>query len=275
MKKSLLLFATCLLVLGIISKSRADVNLNGLLQLLQLNEQSAKAVLVNAVTGPSYFIPNVKSLKNLPEQERIAMVQLAGQQAKTYLASSEFIAAYNAFREARKPKPPEAPKYSRQLTDEYREDLKKNIAEMEKSKGALPQDQHSAMNGVINNLKQQLQELDRPDNSVFPADIDTHLKQAYAGEMAEHGKRIAAWEQAYPVNNPKPMIKQWLAVFLEKSADVDFEAQTTEVKPGILTFINPEYERKDKLWKLLFRSGKETVSAARAFAQAWLTELNQ
>lgn len=274
MKKGLVLLSTFLLVLGFSSKSGADANLNTLLQLLQLNEQSAKAALVHAVTAPSYSIPNVKALKNLPVQERIAMVQLAGKQAKAYLASPEGIAAYNAFRESKKPKPPEEPKYSRQLTDEYRENLKNNITEMEKNKGTLPKDQQPAMDGVIDNLKQQLQELDRPDNTVFPVDIDIHLQQAHAGEMAEHGKRLAAWEEAYPANNPNPMIKQWLAVFLEKSADVDFEAQTTEVKPGVLTFVNKDYERKDKLWKLLFRAGKDTVTAARAVAQEWLAELN-
>lgn len=275
MKKCLLLFSTFLLVLGFASKSGADDHLDSLIQLLQLNEQSAKAALVHAVTGSSYFIPNVKALKNLPVQERVAMVQLAGKQAKPYLVSPEFIAAYNAFRETRKPKPPEEPKYSRQLSDDYRENLKSNIAEMEKSKTTLPKDQQTAMDGVINSLKQQLQELDHPDNKVFPADIDLHLKQAHTGEMAKYSERLAAWEQAYPANNPKPIIKQWLTVFLEKSADIDFEAQTTEVKPGVSTFINPEYERKDKLWKLLFRSGKDTVAAARTIAQEWLAELNQ
>jgi hypothetical protein len=275
MKKYLLLFSTFLFVLGYTSKSGADDRLNSLIQLLQLNEQSAKAALVHAVTGPAYFIPNVKALKNLPVQERIAMVQLAGKQAKAYLASPEFTAAYNAFRETRKPKPPEEPKYSRQLSDEHRANLQRNIDEMEKSKTTLPKDQQTAMDGVINSLKQQLQELDRPDNKVFPADIDIHLKQAHAGEMAKYSERLTAWEQIYPADNPKPLIKQWLTVFLEKSADIDFEAQTTEVKPGVFTFINPAYERKDKLWKLLFRSGKDTVAAARTVAQEWLAELHQ
>lgn len=275
MKKNTLLFSTLFLILGIASNSGADDNLSSLLQLLKFNEQSAQAALVNAVTGPSYSIPNVKALKMLPVQERIAMVQLAGKQAKAYLASAEFIATYNAFRETKKPKPPEEPKYSRQLSDEHRANLQRNIDEMEKSKSALPKEQQTAMDGVINSLKLQLQELDRPDNTVFPADIDNHLKQAHAGEMAKYGERLVAWEQAYPADNPKPMIKQWLAVFLEKSADVDFEAQTTEAKPGVITFTNPEYERKDKLWKLLFRAGKETTSSARTFAQEWLTELHQ
>jgi hypothetical protein len=275
MKRILLLLSTCLLILGLISNSGADDNTSSLLQLLQLNEQTAKAALVNAVTGPSYFIPNVKALKNLPVQERVAMVQLAGKQAKAYLASPEFVAAYNTFRETRKPKPPEEPKYSRQLSDEHRANLQRNIEEMEKSKGALPKEQQTAMDGVINSLKQQMQELDRPDNTVFPADIDIHLKQAYAGEMAKFDERLAAWEQAYPADNPKPMIKQWLTIFLEKSTDVDFEAQTTEVKPGVITFVNPAYERKDKLWKLLFRAGKETTTFARTFAQEWLGALNQ
>jgi hypothetical protein len=33
------------------------------------------------------------------------------------------------------------------------------------------------------------------------------------------------------------------------------------------------YERKDNMWKLCFRAGKETTEAGRKFAQAWLGEL--
>ena len=88
MKKSTLLFSTLFLILGLTTNSGANDNLSSLLQLLRLNEQSAKAALINAVTGPSYFIPNAKGLKNLPVQERIAMVQLAGKQAKVFLELS-------------------------------------------------------------------------------------------------------------------------------------------------------------------------------------------
>ncbi|MGQ9919337.1 MAG: hypothetical protein ACUVS7_18210, partial [Bryobacteraceae bacterium] len=38
-------------------------------------------------------------------------------------------------------------------------------------------------------------------------------------------------------------------------------------------FVNPAYERKDGLWKLISRNGKEPTEVVVQFAQAWLKEL--
>jgi len=54
--------------------------------------------------------------------------------------------------------------------------------------------------------------------------------------------------------------------------DVAFNAQTAIDKNKTL-FVKQEYERKDYLWKLCFRGGKETTEAGRKFAQTWLSEL--
>ena len=69
------------------------------------------------------------------------------------------------------------------------------------------------------------------------------------------------------------MVKKWINTFLEKSADINFAAKTVKDKNGKLKFVDEEYEYKDSQWKLYYRAGKETVSAARTFAQGWLGEL--
>jgi len=70
------------------------------------------------------------------------------------------------------------------------------------------------------------------------------------------------------------MIKQCLNSFLESSKDVDFSAELKEMSNGKTIFVNQNYERKSNMWKLCFRSGKETLEAAKTFAQNWLKELN-
>jgi hypothetical protein len=70
------------------------------------------------------------------------------------------------------------------------------------------------------------------------------------------------------------MIKKWLTAFLESSNDVDFNAELAEASNGKQVFVNQNYERKSYMWKLCFRSGKETLETARTFAQNWLNELN-
>jgi len=273
MKKIVALLSFLLVLLGTLSWSLADDEVDNLLRHLKTNEASAKAALLQAVATPSFVVPNGKAIKNLPEKDRVAFVLSAGKHIKAYLASQEFVDAYNTFRETKKPTPPEKPKSTHQLKDEYRESLQKNIAELERNKKNTGKDQQALLDGIITQMQQQLVELDQAGKTMYPAEMDNQMQHAYTGQMEEHAKRLAAWEQAYPANDPKPMIKKWLAAFLDMSATIDFTVQTIEVKPGLVQFVDPQYERKDKQWKMLYRAGKETVTAARTFTQAWLAEL--
>jgi hypothetical protein len=42
---------------------------------------------------------------------------------------------------------------------------------------------------------------------------------------------------------------------------------------GLKKFADPRPEAKDGLWKRCFRSGEETITAARAYAMQWVKEL--
>jgi hypothetical protein len=52
-----------------------------------------------------------------------------------------------------------------------------------------------------------------------------------------------------------------------------FNAELRNNNYGKKVFVKSEYEEKSSLWKLCFRSGKESVEAARAYAKSWLNEL--
>ena len=103
--------------------------------------------------------------------------------------------------------------------------------------------------------------------------MDSYIKQSYDTQMHAYTTSLTDWEIAYPKNNPNPMVKKWIKAFLDKSGEINFNAKTTEIKVGMIKFVDQEYEHKDSQWKLYFRAGKETVTAARTFAQAWLAEL--
>lgn len=74
-------------------------------------------------------------------------------------------------------------------------------------------------------------------------------------------------EKKYP-SDAKVLVKNRLEEFLALSATVDFDAEVVNNR-----FTKAEYEKKDGLWKMCYRAGKEVVVAAREFAQAWLDEL--
>ena len=275
MRKFFFLSPILLLLLGFTAGHIVDEKLNSLLLQFKTSEEAAKSDIFYAVTGRSYFIPNVKTLRDLSAQDRVSIIQLMGKNIKEYLVSKEFLEKYNQHREDKKPTAPEAPKYSAQLKDEQMENLKNSIAEIEKSKTQVTKDQQTMFDDIIKGLKQQLKEIDDPKNTMYTPEMDSYIKQSYDMQMDAYTKSVAAWENAYPKNNPNPMIKNWINAFLEKSAGINFDAKITEIKPGTIKFIDQEYERKDSQWKLYFRAGKETVTAARTFAQDWLGELKQ
>jgi hypothetical protein len=273
MKKILLLSPVLLLLFGFTAGYVVDEKVNKLLQQFQTSEKMAKVDILNAVSSNSYYIPNVKTLKNVSPEERVSIIKLMGKNIKAYLASKEFIEKYNQYREERKPKAPETPKFSTQLKDEQRENLKKSIGEIERNKAQAPKDQQAMFEDILKALHQQLKEIDNPKNTMFSPEMDTYIQQSCEMQMNEHAKSVATWENTFPKDSPGPLIQKWIITFLDKSAGIDFDAKLTETKGGKVKFINPEYEGKDSQWKLYFRAGKDTVAAARTFAQEWLTEL--
>jgi hypothetical protein len=68
--------------------------------------------------------------------------------------------------------------------------------------------------------------------------------------------------------DPKAQLALRLQQFLDRTADVDFEAKLDGRR-----FANPDYEAKPREWKMCYRAGRPASDAARAYAQAWLEEL--
>ncbi len=76
----------------------------------------------------------------------------------------------------------------------------------------------------------------------------------------------------YDRMSSRAVIRRTLEEFVSVAQSVDFEAQTV-VKGGTRVFVNPAYEKKSALWKMIYRNGKEPTGVAVQFAKAWLAEL--
>jgi hypothetical protein len=273
MKKLLFILPLLLLVLGFTAQRILDDKLKNLLQQFKTDEESAKLNLFYAVSGPSFYIPNVKVLKDMAVGDRVSFVNSIGNNVKEYVVTKEFVKKYNQLREDRKPTLPEEPKYSAQLKEEHRTNLVNSIAETEKSKKQMAADQQAMFDEIINVYKQQLAEIDDPEKTMFKPEMDEYIKQGYQIQMDEYKNKLAEWEVDYPIDNPNQMIKKWINAFLDRSADINFDAKLEKDKYGKMRFVDQQYEHKDSQWKLYFRAGKETVTAARTFAQNWLGEI--
>ena len=273
MKKTIILFPLVFLLAGFTINLFIDGKIQEVLNKLQLTDSSAKEFFFNDCSGPSFYVPNLKSLKNISTGDRSSFVQIIGDYVKQYTTSKEFIDKYNQYRESKKPNEPEKPKSVAELKKEQKESIGNSIKEMENAKSQASSDQKAMYDDMIKTMKQQLADIDDPEKSMYTPEMDKMFQDSYKQQMENYNQEVKEWEKTYPVDNPHGMLKVWLNKFLEMSNDVDFSAKTAIDTDGRSKFVKQEYERKDNNWKLCYRAGQETVYASRKFAQDWLKEL--
>ena len=93
-------------------------------------------------------------------------------------------------------------------------------------------------------------------------------------ELASTGNSVQLQEEQRQWNqfNLKGLLKKRLNAIVAEAATVDFAAQTT-MSGSTKKFVNPAYERKSTVWKMMYRAGKAPTLAASDLAKAWLKEL--
>lgn len=273
MKRQIFFSVCAVVLLGFTTGKILDEKAKTLLKQFQLTEDNAMNTIFSNISGPTFYIPNAKTFKSLAAGERGAMVETIGSYVKDFTASQDFMNRYNEFRENKKPTPPEKPQSGAELQKQQITEMKNSIAEMEKTKKQMPADQQGMFDDIIKQLEEQLVETQKPDNPMYGADFDNVMKESYQYQIDDYNNRHKEWETNYPPGKPEFLIKKWLETFLEKSKDIDFNAQLVTNAQGKQVFAKSEYERKDYLWKLLFRAGKESVDASRMAAQTWYNEL--
>lgn len=273
MKKLFFLFPFLFITIGFYAGHVIDDNANTLLKTIKLSENEAKNTIFSDISSAaSFYLPGIKELKSFAENDRASQVKVVGKYVKDFTTTEDFKKRYNEFRESKKPSPPEKPQTAAELKKQYQTDIQKSIDEMKTARSQVAADQKSFYDETIKSMEEQLNQIDNPDNPMFSPEMDQYSQMAYDQQMEQYKKDIAEWETKYPVNNPNSLIKTWLESFLEQTKDVDFNAQTAIDKNKTL-FVKQEYERKNNLWKLCYRGGKETTEAGRKFAQSWLNEL--
>ncbi|MBI5471332.1 MAG: hypothetical protein HY961_03205 [Ignavibacteriae bacterium] len=272
MRKTLVVAFFAMLFVAICAFKVLEVRTIRSLEKVGIPAEIARQSVWTSISGGYLSYPDAVKLKKIAAGDRVTAVREVVAFAKDYVRTEDFKKQYLKYREDRKPEPPDPPKSAAQMRAEFKQDLQKNITELEKTLKSLPAEQRESMRSAIEMQKQQLKEADDPNNPMFSNQMDDYSKQAFDAEKQTHQEKLAEWEQQYPTD-PKPMIKKWLTTFLEVSKDVDYAAKLVRNKEGKMEFVNPDYETKSNNWKMCFRAGRETVMAGRAAAQQWLTEL--
>ena len=271
MKKILFAIPVLFILYGFYSNFVLEYTIKTLFQKIDITNESANDYIWNNISSNGFYFPNPKDLKDMAMGERASIVKLVGNYAKEFTKTEEFKSRYSEYRENIKPKPPEKPQTADEMRKQNKEQMTKSIQEMEKLMNSFPADQQATFEESIKSMKEQLKEVDDPNNPMYSSQMDEQLTEMYQNQLKEYDESVKQWEKDYPLD-PKFLIVQWLNHFLETSKDVDFNAEL-KVKDGRKYFVKDEYEGKDYLWKICFRSGKTTTEAARDFAKSWLAEI--
>ncbi|RYY52390.1 MAG: hypothetical protein EOO09_21575 [Chitinophagaceae bacterium] len=188
--------------------------------------------------------PYVKDLKAIITGDKVAYAKSLCEYVKTFVNSEEFAAQYQGKREKAKPtQEPWRPDAEQMAA--FRKDLKdseKSLADMKKEKtmaAYIPQ--------MEEGVKKQRQQL--------------------AGYEDPH-PNLTKWQRAYPAD-PAVMVKARLEEYLLLVGSVDFNATLTETGRK-KKFTNPDYEKKSRKWKAMYRAGREVNTAVTAFVKEWL-----
>lgn len=272
MKRVLLSGILVVLFLGFYAARTAERSAVAVLKQLGVSEEAARDHIWSSLAGGYASFPSLMEAKKLTSGERASMVRVLGAFARQYTRSQGFKDKYLAYRLSQKPAPPEAQPSSDERRATMKKQLEESLHETEETMKTMPADQQAIFKQTITYLKEQLKALDDPNNPMFGKQMDEYAKQAYAAQMADYRQELTKWERAYPTS-PNSLIRKRLEQFLRESDGVDYSARLEPSSSGKMVFVNPAYETQPGNWKLCYRAGKETVQAARDFAQSWRAEL--
>jgi hypothetical protein len=237
-----------------------------ILSKLEIAEEDARDHIFRDFQEGNLSFPYSAAIKKLAVGQRAAAVKEMGDYIRQYTNSPEFIKQYNETRQAAKP---EGPASKQEKIRKRIDELKHDVEQTEKDMKGVTGDMKKLYEATLQMQRQELKALQDPkdpQHAMFTGEMD--------GEMDEtsYKETLKDFEKQYPAT-VKELVKMRLKEFLALTADMNFDAKLID-RDGHKRFADPALEAKDGLWKRCFRSGKETITAARAYAQQWLKELN-
>jgi len=230
------------------------------------NDDAARYAIESLASGYAPVHVAAGTFKALSDESRVQLVRGLGAWARTYFDSAEFDRAYAALRDGRRPA---AAEYDETVDEAVQRWIEDGLAEVEESREnvlpLMPEESRPEMEKGLDSMAAMYR-----DPEMIEMQRQT-IEQQRAIERQSYESSLVAWQQDFP-ESPAPLIARRLRAFLDTCADVDFDADLTEAY-GTLRFEDSDYESRSSEWKLCYRAGEPTVTAARSFALEWLAAL--
>ncbi|WP_162944434.1 hypothetical protein [Flavisolibacter nicotianae] len=266
MKKFVYATLAAALLLGTFAFKTVRANLDVLGQ-LQIDPTEAKESVFNNFQDGVLDFPYSTLVTTFAPGKREAAVRELGDFIKAYTESAAFAEKYKAAREAARPQGLQsADEKIKQRLAQIDLDIETNQADMAKASGEMKK-LHQL---TIDELRKEKKALGNPADPAY-ASFRKEATKATEWETQQAREDEKYWLEEYPPT-AKERVKRRLAEFQDLTKDIDFTAKL--VKSGNkLVFADPGLEAKSWEWKRCFRCGRETIAAARQYAQQWLSSL--
>ena len=240
---------------------------------LGITQKDANLDIRVSVMSPYLQYAGAKNAKNIATGNRVAVINDLVAYAKKFTVTSEFKKDYEFERSKLKPKDPMLFSINE---DSIRNEEKKLVLQSIKQTEANANNPNPKIkNGVparLEQLKKELIALDEPNNKKVQNHVN-QLKSYNKSFQDSYQKELDKFNTKYP-ENPQVLIKKRLKDILDITSDIDYDAELKQVGK-YKVFVNPDYEKKSKEWKLAFRAGKTATDAVRAAAEKWIGEIEK
>ncbi len=225
---------------------------------------------IGSIISAGVYNPGLpaKAFRMLPPAARAQAVTSAAGWVKTYTTTPDFKTQYTRVRQTHKPEAPTWDATPEQELQKAEDEQKKQFEQSKQAIASLPAEQRKQLEEAMKSAAEMTAKMNTPEMRKMHLDS---IKASRAQETKAYEDEVAKWKQDYP-EDPKPVIVKRLKEFLALSANVDYSAKL-KTQESSSTFENPDYQAKPSQWKICYRAGREATTAARAAAQAWLTEL--
>jgi len=225
----------------------------------------------NSFTYGEFYYQGAVNAGKIAAGDRIGIIRDLAAYAKKYTNSQEFKKKYADDRASKKPADPYIIKLNvDSLRAAERARIQADIKGTEANANNPNPKVRNAVPYRLEYLKKELAAVDDPNNRNIKAKLD-YAQRQNDGSMKYYKDQMEKYNARYP-ENPQLLIKARLQQMIDIISTVDYNAEVS-VGRKYTVFVNPEYEKKPKEWKLAFRAGKPATDALKAIAQKWIDEI--
>ncbi len=249
----------------------------GALAQLGLSEAAARTFLFDELKGATIHgrrsaiaIAGTRAFHKLPADARGPAATGLFAWARAYVDSPTFGKAYADLRQGTIPTKRPYAQTVDQAVKQQVDDLLAGVEQLKQAAASMPPADRAT---IMASVEQQEVQFRSPE---FATMLRTNLQAERSARSASETAAAREADERYPAD-PRRLVARRLRQFMEATADANFSARTISLTGGAdgIEFVDPADQERNWVWQLAVIAGRDATTAARAAAEAWLTEIER